>query len=152
MGGERVPKRVTRGPLGNAGPAHRVPYRPLDGGLVQVMAPLLPGHGISAAAQRRKHPLPRPIVRRPDDLVLKRPGQGDPATPPFDLARVARPPPGEMIRQRPLDDQRQRHDAVHPALATPHPDLAPMKVHVRSEEHTSELQSLAYLVCRLLLE
>src|SRR2546425_7366784 len=26
------------------------------------------------------------------------------------------------------------------------------KVNVRSEEHTSELQSLAYLVCRLLLE
>src|SRR2546425_341986 len=26
------------------------------------------------------------------------------------------------------------------------------KPHVRSEEHTSELQSLAYLVCRLLLE
>src|SRR2546425_2575072 len=25
-------------------------------------------------------------------------------------------------------------------------------VHTRSEEHTSELQSLAYLVCRLLLE
>src|SRR2546425_4440881 len=25
-------------------------------------------------------------------------------------------------------------------------------VHIRSEEHTSELQSLAYLVCRLLLE
>src|SRR2546425_4576536 len=31
---------------------------------------------------------------------------------------------------------------------------APVRViqHVRSEEHTSELQSLAYLVCRLLLE
>src|SRR2546425_9654975 len=26
------------------------------------------------------------------------------------------------------------------------------QMHVRSEEHTSELQSLAYLVCRLLLE
>src|SRR2546423_9093554 len=26
------------------------------------------------------------------------------------------------------------------------------RVHFRSEEHTSELQSLAYLVCRLLLE
>src|SRR2546425_7690421 len=25
-------------------------------------------------------------------------------------------------------------------------------IHLRSEEHTSELQSLAYLVCRLLLE
>src|SRR5205823_8242837 len=27
-----------------------------------------------------------------------------------------------------------------------------VELHVRSEEHTSELQSLAYLVCRLLLE
>src|SRR2546425_2276373 len=26
------------------------------------------------------------------------------------------------------------------------------RLHLRSEEHTSELQSLAYLVCRLLLE
>src|SRR5205823_10881406 len=27
-----------------------------------------------------------------------------------------------------------------------------LRAHLRSEEHTSELQSLAYLVCRLLLE
>src|SRR2546425_8864828 len=31
-------------------------------------------------------------------------------------------------------------------------DQAENRLHVRSEEHTSELQSLAYLVCRLLLE
>src|SRR2546425_2811825 len=31
-------------------------------------------------------------------------------------------------------------------------DLVSDQVKVRSEEHTSELQSLAYLVCRLLLE
>src|SRR2546425_2960761 len=30
--------------------------------------------------------------------------------------------------------------------------LAPVAAEKRSEEHTSELQSLAYLVCRLLLE
>src|SRR5687767_15580482 len=30
--------------------------------------------------------------------------------------------------------------------------VAVLDQHVRSEEHTSELQSLAYLVCRLLLE
>src|SRR5205823_12645042 len=30
--------------------------------------------------------------------------------------------------------------------------LTPLDLAVRSEEHTSELQSLAYLVCRLLLE
>src|SRR3989441_9611749 len=35
---------------------------------------------------------------------------------------------------------------VLPRLSQPQPPL------VRSEEHTSELQSLAYLVCRLLLE
>src|SRR2546425_6270014 len=32
------------------------------------------------------------------------------------------------------------------------PDTSPPARLVRSEEHTSELQSLAYLVCRLLLE
>src|SRR2546425_3542956 len=37
-----------------------------------------------------------------------------------------------------------------PAFAADSPESAP-DVH-RSEEHTSELQSLAYLVCRLLLE
>src|SRR2546425_7295744 len=31
-------------------------------------------------------------------------------------------------------------------------DVAFRLLHTRSEEHTSELQSLAYLVCRLLLE
>src|SRR2546425_2542423 len=31
-------------------------------------------------------------------------------------------------------------------------DSRPAPTNVRSEEHTSELQSLAYLVCRLLLE
>src|SRR2546425_8682222 len=30
--------------------------------------------------------------------------------------------------------------------------LTPLRGRLRSEEHTSELQSLAYLVCRLLLE
>src|SRR5262245_62867319 len=38
----------------------------------------------------------------------------------------------------------------------PHPQMGYVRVHVppsgRSEEHTSELQSLRHLVCRLLLE
>src|SRR2546423_6675395 len=33
-----------------------------------------------------------------------------------------------------------------------HRDFSVLKLNQRSEEHTSELQSLAYLVCRLLLE
>src|SRR2546425_9361258 len=45
-----------------------------------------------------------------------------------------------------------------PVAAKPSPrgsgagTASPRPVFVRSEEHTSELQSLAYLVCRLLLE
>src|SRR5205823_7797930 len=41
------------------------------------------------------------------------------------------------------------HEA--PRLSKTNPDPLPADA-VRSEEHTSELQSLAYLVCRLLLE
>src|SRR2546425_9260128 len=41
-----------------------------------------------------------------------------------------------------------------PATATPETTMPRRRVRAasRSEEHTSELQSLAYLVCRLLLE
>src|SRR5687767_15637059 len=46
---------------------------------------------------------------------------------------------------RPEDDRLA--ELLHEALGVPLRDLV-----VRSEEHTSELQSLAYLVCRLLLE
>src|SRR2546423_5769680 len=42
-------------------------------------------------------------------------------------------------------EQHQRHDLRGECFGGGHADL-------RSEEHTSELQSLAYLVCRLLLE
>src|SRR2546425_7000509 len=43
-----------------------------------------------------------------------------------------------------------RHQGENPTELR-HPDAQTAHAH-RSEEHTSELQSLAYLVCRLLLE
>src|SRR2546425_8297994 len=56
-----------------------------------------------------------------------------------------------------LDDPEDRHP-VHPRVVAMN-DYASTgnegredRRHGRSEEHTSELQSLAYLVCRLLLE
>src|SRR2546425_3684555 len=45
---------------------------------------------------------------------------------------------------------RQEHLRFDPQQASCH--LQVIRRLVRSEEHTSELQSLAYLVCRLLLE
>ena len=44
-----------------------------------------------------------------------------------------------------------RNIKIDPALVTPD-DAEVLEDLIRSEEHTSELQSLAYLVCRLLLE
>src|SRR3989441_6717966 len=46
----------------------------------------------------------------------------------------------------------RRHRVGADAEAPAHRRPDRLAVRVRSEEHTSELQSLAYLVCRLLLE
>src|SRR2546425_4585567 len=46
----------------------------------------------------------------------------------------------------------RRHPTVELYLCWIHEESEPPLSHRRSEEHTSELQSLAYLVCRLLLE
>src|SRR5687767_15708002 len=70
------------------------------------------------------------------------------------------------LKQHALGHRPSRHqpqgmggcDAIFPdefagedCIATTHP-LRLVTARARSEEHTSELQSLAYLVCRLLLE
>src|SRR2546425_9436820 len=49
--------------------------------------------------------------------------------------------------EQPVDDADGTESAPEPASGDGSTDLSE-----RSEEHTSELQSLAYLVCRLLLE
>src|SRR3712207_7214668 len=70
------------------------------------------------------------------------------------LARVAvaQQQPGQL--QRPHDQHGRREDrplgaGPHAALGEHGEDVARAE---RSEEHTSELQSRQYLVCRLLLE
>src|SRR2546425_9769274 len=57
------------------------------------------------------------------------------------------PPPGPRPSRRPRPRRGNRR-AVAPRVTRRAGPAAPR----RSEEHTSELQSLAYLVCRLLLE
>src|SRR3989441_6039098 len=49
-------------------------------------------------------------------------------------------------------DTRAGEGEAPPALGTRQPLGLPDRQVERSEEHTSELQSLAYIVCRLLLE
>src|SRR5262245_65107699 len=69
----------------------------------------------------------------------------------FPYTTLFRSPPALFQR---VVDRRGHH--VHPGDVQPHPRAAACAVAaaraVRSEEHTSELQSLRHLVCRLLLE
>src|SRR3989441_6433455 len=60
-------------------------------------------------------------------------------------------PPGEPPRRVTVDDCAMASRALEAWLDAGGP-LGPRYALERSEEHTSELQSLAYLVCRLLLE
>src|SRR2546425_7889832 len=60
---------------------------------------------------------------------------------------------GQARRKRPVCrefrvDEKWSHRKIRTGTASP----AGFSASSRSEEHTSELQSLAYLVCRLLLE
>src|SRR2546425_3813810 len=57
---------------------------------------------------------------------------------------------GDVHRQAQHDDEKRHVD--DPAADPEDAREDPRAVSHRSEEHTSELQSLAYLVCRLLLE
>src|SRR3712207_7947380 len=63
------------------------------------------------------------------------------------LERAALPPLGQLVQTRdPVRDRLEvRQQAAEPALVD-------VRHAGRSEEHTSELQSRQYLVCRLLLE
>src|SRR5687767_15569031 len=75
-----------------------------------------------------------------------------PASPPFFFLLIRRPPRSTLFpyttlfRPRDVGPGRALGPAEVPARRQGDVVLA------RSEEHTSELQSLAYLVCRLLLE
>src|SRR2546425_9265604 len=66
---------------------------------------------------------------------------------------IRRPPRSTLFPTRRSSDLGMHADTVDLAPGQ-HGSVLPDRLHrdQRSEEHTSELQSLAYLVCRLLLE
>src|SRR5258707_8176041 len=56
------------------------------------------------------------------------------------------------LEEKELRDDQVGRDLVDRTDEEYHPFLEQARVDVRSEEHTSDLQSRQYLVCRLLLE
>src|SRR2546425_4712719 len=79
------------------------------------------------------------MIRRPPRSTL------------FTYTTLFRSPPGELGRDRVGKAGRAERVAEH-ALDDERDAEGEQQPVERSEEHTSELQSLAYLVCRLLLE
>src|SRR5437764_6128522 len=67
---------------------------------------------------------------------------------------IRRPPRSTLFPYTTLfrSGRARQHDRVHLVGALHHAGRAPGAGGQRSEEHTSELQSPMYLVCRLLLE
>src|SRR5437016_7335961 len=67
---------------------------------------------------------------------------------------IRRPPRSTLFPYTTLFRSAQRVDAggIHAARLVPVGQPGPLSALDRSEEHTSELQSLTNLVCRLLLE
>src|SRR5438046_3980079 len=62
---------------------------------------------------------------------------------------IRRPPRSTLF---PYTTLFRSHAAHEPVRFRPRDDIAHVRIGRRSEEHTSELQSLTNLVCRLLLE
>src|SRR5687767_15662001 len=66
---------------------------------------------------------------------------------------IRRPPRSTLFPYTTLFRSHQNLSFGKPLMVVDHVDATVLCLHaIRSEEHTSELQSLAYLVCRLLLE
>src|SRR5712672_4088749 len=69
----------------------------------------------------------------------------------FFFLMIRRPPRSTLFPYTTLFRSPTRHP-LGPSAAAADPRDTGAGTHGRSEEHTSEVQSLAYLVCRLLLE
>src|SRR3712207_8559897 len=80
------------------------------------------------------------MIRRPPRSTL------------FPYTTLFRSHPGDLRRHLPLVSEDDRADAERGHGPVPLLGHLPRCLPDRSEEHTSELQSRQYLVCRLLLE
>src|SRR5205823_12687954 len=108
-------------------------------------AGVLGASAVARAARGRGAAAPgseQPVSERADELAVLRPTPGDVIVIYADVYQIV---DAELLSRQMVE---LRHAGVH-VLFVPSDAVVSR---LRSEEHTSELQSLAYLVCRLLLE
>ena len=112
-------------------------HRPLDHGLVQMVAASLAGDRFEVRACRRKHPLPRPLAPRVGVLPPKRMRHLHPSGSGSEVALVLQPHLLEVTLQRWLGGRRKDGDPIAIALPTPHGDLVRSEIEVLDPESSS---------------
>src|SRR5205823_13985890 len=105
----------------------------------------LPLHCHSSGAHPAVHSFP---TRRSSDLALTKPQDAIGRVSQYPLATGEQILPGKFAIDRSIETFSNVIPPGKRAIAV----VTSEEQGARSEEHTSELQSLAYLVCRLLLE
>src|SRR2546425_1008915 len=140
--------------------AGAAPLQPLRSGELRDPRPRHPGKRAVRPRERRiyrrQRTQERAVRARRRRHAVPRRDRGDG---PFNAGEAAAGPRAQRIPPRGWDHQgegrlqRDRGHPPQPGKGDPHGEIPRGPVlPARSEEHTSELQSLAYLVCRLLLE
>src|SRR5205823_14301222 len=92
------------------------------------------------------------IIKNCPNTSIDRPDRNYTLSFPFFFLMIRPPPRSTLFPYTTLFRSHLHHECRHQRQRHAQPRELPLAHLLRSEEHTSELQSLAYLVCRLLLE
>src|ERR1035437_7117919 len=115
-------ERVAAGLLCESGPGDRVPNRPLDQRLVDVMAALLAGLGVPPSIDLGKGPLPAPVGGRAGILAVQGIGHED-TTPTVGQVLLVNALDGtQVLLERLLEGFGEHRPAVLVPLACPDRD------------------------------
>ena len=130
MGGKAVPQCVASGRLGQARSPYRLPHRPLQALLVQVVSALLAAAGVNRTARRREHILPAPFLGGVRILSIQGIRQIHLAKALLQIMLVEHLDLLQMRPQKLGHRLRQHRHPVFLPLAVAHRDLAHPKIHV----------------------
>jgi hypothetical protein len=133
--GERVSQAMRARGFCDPGQPGGLFDRALDHGLVEMMAPTLPGLPMEIEAGCREDPLPAPLLRRLRVLPCQCIGQLHVTRPSPEIQHVLLPRPRELLHQRLDEFGRYDGNSIFTALTVSNGDLVAAKVDIRHLGH-----------------